>query len=83
MTGAQLFQRAAPYIKWASGGSAKGEHAGLVIWLMKIYAALAPKLADVKSWPVHLSPAGRAQLFLGYLADLPTSEELKSQTEGK
>jgi len=84
MTGAQLFQRAAPYIKWARGGSPKGDkngQAGLVAWLMKNYAALVPKLRDPKSWPAHLSPPERAQLFLGYLADLPTSEELKSQSQ--
>ena len=77
----QLAMRSAPYIKWARGGSEKGEKGGLVWYWLKQWEQNADQLHTL-IWPKRLTPEERAQVFLGYLASFPKSERLNgNQTD--
>ncbi len=68
----QLAMRSAPYIKWARGGSEKGDKSGLVWYWLKQWEVIADQLHTL-TWPKRLIPEERAQIFLGYLASFPKS----------
>ena len=70
----QLAMRSAPYIKWARGGSEKGDKSGLVWYWLKQWEETADQLHTL-TWPKRLIPEERAQIFLGYLASFPKSEK--------
>lgn len=70
----QLAMRSAPYIKWARGGSEKGDKGGLVWYWLKQWEEIADQL-HMLNWPKRLIPEDRAQVFLGYLASFPKSEK--------
>ena len=70
----QLAMRSSPYIKWARGGSDKGDKNGLVWYWLKQWEPIADQLHTL-TWPKRLTPEERAQVFLGYLASFPKSEK--------
>jgi hypothetical protein len=70
----QLAMRSAPYIKWARGGSEKGDKSKLVWYWLKQWEETANQLHTL-TWPKRLIPEERAQIFLGYLASFPKSEK--------
>jgi len=73
MTLSQLAMRAAPYVKWARGGSEKGDKGGLVWFWLKQWEGVAEPLLE-KGWPKRLTPDERAQVFLGYLSAFQKKE---------
>lgn len=70
----QLAMRSAPYVKWARGGSDKGDKQGLVWYWLKKWEEVADQLR-ILEWPKRLAPEERAQVFLGYLASFPKAEK--------
>lgn len=68
----QLAMRSAPYVKWARA-CRDDEKGKLVHYWMKHWSIIADQLHTLK-WPKRLTPEERAQLFLGYLASFPKSE---------
>jgi hypothetical protein len=79
----QLAMRSAPYIKWARGGSDKGEKGGLVWFWLRQWENVADQLHTL-TWPKRLIPEERAQLFLGYLASFqkkttPSDNSIESE----
>lgn len=77
----QLAMRSAPYIKWARGGSDKGDKSRLVWYWLKQWELVADQLHTL-TWPKRLMPEERAQIFLGYLASFPKSEKPNSNQTG-
>jgi hypothetical protein len=71
----QLAMRSAPYVKWARGGSDKGEKGGLVWYWLKQWEVIADQL-HTQQWPKRLTPEERAKVFLGYLSSFPKKENL-------
>ena len=77
----QLLQRASPYIKWAKSPRPKfddetqEEMNGLVIYLLRKLEQIVEALGAASEWPAWLSPTERAELFLGFLAAFPKSDE--------
>lgn len=69
----QLAMRSAPYVKWARGGSDKGEKGGLVWYWLKHWEVIADQL-HIQEWPKRLTSEERAQVFLGYLSSFPKKE---------
>ena len=54
----QLAMRSAPYIKWARGGSEKGDKSGLVWYWLKQWEGIADQLHTL-TWPKRLIPEER------------------------
>ena len=68
----QLAMRSAPYVKWARAFR-DDEKGGLVHYWMNHWSLIADQLHALE-WPKRLTPEGRAQVFLGYLASFPKNE---------
>ncbi len=75
----QFSMRFMPYLKWAKGGSNKGDKGGLVNYWLKQYEPIADQLKDLPI-PARLKPEERAQVFLGYLASFPKSEAVAQKS---
>lgn len=68
----QLALRSAPYVKWARAYHDVNK-GGLVHYWMQRWSEIADPLLD-KGWPKRLVAEERAQVYLGYLASFPKSE---------
>lgn len=90
---AQLGQRMTPYLNWArtnkdirlekdnnNPNSKEGPTAGYYYWQ---YQIIADQLKLVFSDQTRFSDAEKAQLFIGYLASFPKSENNKTNTNAK
>lgn len=77
----QLLLRAAPYVKWTKSprpkfdDKTKKELTGLVIYWLRKWEQITEALGSASEWPKRFSPTERAELFLGFLAAFPKSEE--------
>jgi hypothetical protein len=79
----QLGQRINPYIAWAKQYRTKNaENSGLAGWYLWLYEQIATKLKNsLESLKTaRFTDAEKAELFIGYLAELPKKEK-PSQTE--
>ncbi|ULQ60110.1 hypothetical protein K7I13_01930 [Brucepastera parasyntrophica] len=82
---AQLGKRMVPYISWAKQYTRNEKqftpqnekNRKLVGWLLNVYSQTAAKLPDFTS--KRFDDLEKAQLFIGYLADLPRSEKPKAE----
>jgi hypothetical protein len=79
----QLGRRINPYIAWAKQYRTKNaEHSGLAGWYLWLYEQIATKIKNnmeaLKT--IHFTDIEKAELFIGYLAELPKKEK-PSQTE--
>ena len=74
----QLAMRSAPYVKWANAFHNK-EKGGLVHYWMNHWSTIADQLHELE-WPKRLTPEERAQVFLGFLATFPKSENTSKET---
>lgn len=85
---ALLGARMNPYIAWADQYRRKGEEkSGLVSWYKRQYGFLMPQIREKLTDNVRFGDLEKAQLFIGYLADLPkiptrqSSEQEESTNE--
>lgn len=86
-----LGQRMNPYVMWAktyryANIAEKGKESWRAKWLLSMYEKIANKLYDVWQEETRFNDQEKAQLFIGYLASLPKSEnnvekEESNQTE--
>ena len=74
----QLALRSAPYGRWA-GAFQNKEKGGLVHYWMNHWSSIADQLHELE-WPKRLNPEERAQVFLGFLASFPKSENTSKET---
>ena len=78
----QLLRRATPYVKWAKSPRPKiddktqEEMNGLVTYWLRKWEQIVEALGSASEWPMRFSPTERAELFLGFLAAFPKSDEL-------
>jgi hypothetical protein len=73
-----------PYIAWADQYSRQGkEKSGLVSWYKLQYSKLMLQLHQILSDNIRFGDMEKAQLFIGYLADLPklSTKQLSGQEE--
>lgn len=69
---ALLSTRMNPYIAWADQYSRQGkEKSGLAVWYKRQYGVLMPQLHQKMTEDIRFGDLEKAQLFIGYLADLP------------
>lgn len=81
---ALLGPRMNPYIAWADQyRRQKEEKSGLVGWYKRQYGVLMPQLRQMLTENIRFSDMEKAQLFIGYLADLPklTTKQSSEQEE--
>ncbi len=86
---AMLGTRMNPYIAWADQYKRQNEEkSGLAAWYKRQYGVLMPQIHQKLTDNIRFGDMEKAQLFIGYLADLPklttkqTSEQEES-TDGK
>jgi hypothetical protein len=71
-----------PYIAWAKQyRTKKEEKSGLAGWMLKIFEGIADELEDVMKENVKFNDFDKAQMFLGYLATLPSSNKNGGQQQ--
>ena len=76
---ALLCTRMMPYISWAKQYRAQEkEKSGLAGWHLRQYEMLMTQLHPKLTEDIRLKEHGKAQLFIGYLAELPKSRNEKS-----
>lgn len=79
---ALLCTRMIPYIAWADQYRRQGkEKSGLAVWYMRQYGALMPQLHQKLTGDIRFGDLEKAQLFIGYLADLPKLTNKQSTEE--
>ncbi|MHC1781282.1 MAG: hypothetical protein AB9891_00740 [Anaerolineaceae bacterium] len=81
---AMLGTRMNPYIAWADQYRRQyKEKSGLVSWYKRQYSVLMPQLHQKLSDNIRFGDMEKAQLFVGYLADLPklTTKQSSEQEE--
>lgn len=79
---ALLCTRMIPYIAWADQYRRQGkEKSGLAAWYMRQYGALMPQLHQKLTEDIRFGDLEKAQLFIGYLADLPKLANKQSTEE--
>jgi hypothetical protein len=78
---AVLCQRMAPYISWAKQYRTKNEEkSGLAGWYLSIYGPIAAKLNSLLKNNTQFSEFEKAQVFLGYIADLSKLEKREKES---
>ena len=76
---ALLCTRMNPYISWAKQYRTQSkEKSGLAAWFIRQYEMLMPQLRLKLTEDIRFSELEKAQLFIGYLAELPKSEDKQS-----
>lgn len=76
---ALLCTRMNPYISWAKQYRTQNkEKSGLAAWFMRQYETLMPQLRPKVTENIRFNDLEKAQLFIGYLAELPKSENKQS-----
>lgn len=79
---ALLCTRMIPYIAWADQYRRQGEEkSGLAAWYRRQYGALMPQLHPKLIEDIRFGDLEKAQLFIGYLADLPKLTNKQSTEE--
>jgi hypothetical protein len=81
---AMLGTRMVPYLAWADQYGRQGkEKSRLVSWYKRQYGLLMPQLRQKLTDHIRLGALEKAQLFIGYLADLPqiTTKQFTEQEE--
>ncbi len=75
---ALLCTRMNPYISWAKQYRTQNkEKSGLAAWFIQQYEMLMPQLHLKLTEDIRFNELEKAQLFIGYLAELPKSENKK------
>lgn len=83
---AMLGTRMNPYIAWADQYRRQNEDkSGLAAWYKRQYGVLMPQLHQKLTDNIRFGDMEKAQLFIGYLADLPklTANQSTEQEESK
>ena len=76
---ALLCTRMNPYISWAKQYRTQNEEkSGLAAWFLRQYEMLMPQLRAKLTEDIRFNELEKAQLFIGYLAELPKSENKQS-----
>lgn len=76
---ALLCTRMKPYISWAWQYREQNEEkSGLAAWFLRQYEMLMPQLRPKLTKDIRFNESEKAQLFIGYLAELPKSENKQS-----
>ncbi|WP_243670357.1 hypothetical protein [Methanoculleus chikugoensis] len=79
---ALLCTRMIPYIAWADQYRRQGqEKSGLAAWYRRQYGQLMPQLRQNLTENIRFGDLEKAQLFIGYLADLPKLTNKQSTEE--
>lgn len=79
---ALLCTRMNPYIAWADQYRRQGqEKSGLAAWYKRQYGALMPQLHEKLTENIRFGDLEKAQLFIGYLAELPKLASKQSTEE--
>ena len=79
---ALLSTRMVPYIAWADQYRWQGqEKSGLAAWYKRQYGRLMPQLRQNLTENIRFGDLEKAQLFIGYLADLPILANKESTEE--
>ena len=76
---ALLCTRMNPYISWAKQYRTQNkEKSGLAAWFIRQYETLMPQLHLKLTENIRFNELDKAQLFIGYLAEFPKSENKQS-----
>lgn len=79
---ALLSTRMVPYIAWAKQyRTQKGEESGLAGWYLRQYEVLMTQIHPKLTENMRFKELEKAQLFIGYLAELPKSGIEQSSEE--
>ncbi len=79
---ALLSTRMNPYIAWADQYRRQGkDKSGLAAWYKRQYGLLMPQLHQKMTEDIRFGDLEKAQLFIGYLADLPKLTNKQSTEE--
>jgi hypothetical protein len=79
---ALLSTRMNPYIAWADQYRRQGkDKSGLAAWYKRQYGLLMPQLHQKMAEDIRFGDLEKAQLFIGYLADLPKLTNKQSTEE--